>query len=815
MKKIVKAGACVTAALCMSTMFAACTDDTGSGGNFVTDGVEKAQDSDFLEEGTGLRSGQYTLEFPDGTDGYGVEIRSNGETMFRQASPVVITVASQQGLIGIRESELASGYDSVERHEYGLAASARVESQNGSVFQVSDLWFISAEGVFNLSRNIEVESSAGGETGFSSQFTIGSASGRSDMENYDVTLPSLVYRDSSNIPSGAIGANLDVESLFAKETRMGLPYVFIRDKSTGDSVAVSHYQPEVSVGGIVGGGTHGEANENFRYGSLGYVKDALDGMSAGFVYPCKEGPVSYSGSGWTSRFHPVTVGVEHRYKLSVIPQADTEYNNAFTYATLKAYGSGMAELFDADLDMLYSVSFELLSELYNEYHDASGTLQAAGLPFAVPLDDDRPGFSSPSMQMGFVGAQTSLAAQMIKVGYETDDTELVRKGSNMIDFWTTDTSVWPQYNPLPYVWWDPLDNNANGGGPRMTAAGQPYPGFLRILCDGMDGVMEAYKYAQAGAGTAPAGWINAVTKVADFFYEKQQENGDGSLFRAYDVRTGAVNTDTSDASYQGSSKLNTASVVPFFYKVSDYYDSIGDAQKSKQFSDAAKWAVDYVYDNIYSTLGKYVGGTIDQHNIVDKEAGIFAMRAFTSAYIATRDQKYLTAAENAGCFVLSFIYAYDFAVPCASATQDRYNPFREGGASGFSIIATGHSSSDIFGAYTVYDFYKLYLLTENEAYKDIATFIEYNSKQAVDYDGRFGFLYAGTMPEASGLAEFNYSTVDTPGIWLPWNTDACVRPMSDLETMFGEYDIGKISLGFSEQQERLFAYGLGGKIVEQ
>ena len=97
----------------------------------------------------------------------------------------------------------------------------------------------------------------------------------------------------------------------------------------------------------------------------------------------------------------------------------------------------------------------------------------------------------------------------------------------------------------------------------------------------------------------------------------------------------------------------------------------------------------------------------------------------------------------------------------------------------------------------------------------IATFIEYNSKQAVDYDGRFGFLYAGTMPEASGLAEFNYSTVDTPGIWLPWNTDACVRPMSDLETMFGEYDIGKISLGFSEQQERLFAYGLGGKIVEQ
>lgn len=809
MRKMMKTVACTTAALCFSGVAVSCGDakEVKANPNFA--GIEKAQETDYVSGGKGLTTNGYTVVFTKNEDGYGVEIKTD-ETLFKQEKPIELTVSQKYGLIGVRETELADAYDTVKKHEYGVSAAAKIETENGSVFLVSDLWFVSAAGVFGVSRNIEVEKQGSGELGFNSLFKLGSASVSNDIENYELTLPSLFYRDSSNIPASAIGSHLEVSALFVKETCMGMPYVLMRDKTTGNAVTISHYQPEVE-GGTVLGGAHGEVNENVKYGSLGFTNDPAEGLKVGFVWPCSEGPSYYGGSGWATRFHPVTPGVKHQYKLSVIPMQDVDYNAAFTYSTLKAYGNGSAEIFDADLDAVYSSTFELLTTLYKEY--GTGTVKAAGLPFAVPLDEARANpaygnFDSPSMQMGFVGAQTSLAAQMIKYGYETDDSGMVQKGERMIDFWTG-TAIYPESSALPYVWWDRYQN-MQGGAPRHTGAGLPYPGFLRMLCDGMDGVMEAVKYETLNGVTPSDGWMRAVLRVSEFFLSKQE--ADGSLRRAYDVRTGAINTDTSDRSYQGDSKINTASVVPFFYKVSDYYEAAGNEAKAAEYSAAAQKAVEYVYDNIFIELGKYVGGTIDQHNIVDKEAGIFAMRAFTSAYIATGEAKYLTAAQHAGSFVLTFIYVYDFAVPCADEGQNTYNPFKDGGASGFSIIATGHSNSDIFSAYTFYDFYKLYVLTGDETWKDIAVFVENNSKQAMDYDGRLGFYYKGTSPEASRLYNFSYSTVDTPGIWLPWNSDACVRPMSDLEYMFGVLDVRDVDYDLTAQRAILMEYGLGGKL---
>lgn len=807
MKKLIKMLACSTAAICLTSVAAAC----GKGkeetkGNFFLAGIEKAKETDYVSGATGLKSGEYSVVFTKKSAGYGVEIKTARGVLFLQEEPIEMSVSQKYGLIGTRESSISDGYESVKKHEYGISATAKLKTENGSVFCVSDLWFVSAEGTFGLSRNIDVEKAEASELGFNSSFKLKSVSESNDIDNYELTLPSLFYRDSSNIPSSAIGAHLDVSSLFAKETCMGMPYVLMRDKTTGHAAAISHYQPEVD-GGVVLGGAHGEVNEDIRYGSLGFTNKPSEGLSAGFIWPCSEGPSYYGGTGWATRYHPIKQGVTHQYKLSVIPMENTAYNDAFTYATLKAYGAGSAALFDADLDAVYSSSFELLNTLYAE--NGTGSLKSAGLPFAVPLDEARKNsFHAPSMQMGFVGAQTSLAAQMIKYGYETENQELITKGRKMIDFWVGE-AAYPLSSSLPYVWWDRYEN-VQGGSPRYTEAGRPYPGFLRILCDGMDGIMEACKYLELGGGVVPLSWMQSVLRVSEFFLNKQE--ADGSLRRAYDVVSGAINTDNSDQSYQGDSKINTASVVPFFYKISDYYKAQKNDVKANEYAQAAKAAAQYVYENIFLTLGKYVGGTIDQHNIVDKEAGIFALRAFTATYIATGEEKYLAAAEHAASFVLTFIYVYDFSVPCADEGQNRYNPFKNGGASGFSIIATGHSNSDIFSAYTVYDFYKMYVLTGKQVWKDIAVFVENNSKQAVDYDGRHGFLYKGTSPEASGLYRFSYSTVDTPGIWLPWNTDACVRPMSDLDYMFGALEIERIAYGLEEQKQLLLEYGLGGKV---
>lgn len=776
---------------------------------FETDGVTQTAETDFLSNGSGLKSGGFTLSFVK-TDDYGIEISNGEETVFHQKKPVELTVRGETvGVVSTyKEIAISEGYDKIEKHDFGIAATGNVTTEGGSELTVYDLWFVISEGNFGVSRNVEVKKKGERELGFSTSVRFRSKTGKTSMSDYDVTFPSLVYRDSSHIPSSAIGAYLDVSELYVRETAMGMPYVFLRDKETESSITVAHYQPEVSVNGVEGGGLHGECNDKLQYGSFGYKNDK-DGVNVGFVYPCTEGPSSYNSTGWATRFHQMEEGVNHKYKISVIPTSDMTYQDAFTYSTLKAYGTGMADIFDADLDAVYSESFSLLSEVHSEV--GQGAVKASGVPFALPLDEARKDtFDSPSMQMGFVGAQTSLAAQMINYGYLTEDDELLAKGTGMIDFWTS-SNVYPESYKLPIVWWDRYEN-AQGGGPRRTAVGNLYPAFLRMLCDGMDGIMEAHKYVEKHGGEAPEAWMNAVLRVADFFLGAQNE--DGSLYRAYDQILGGVNTDTSDMSYQGSSKLNTATVVPFFYKVADYLREKGETARAEEFEAGALAATEYAYNEIYMRLGKFVGGTIDQHNIVDKEAGIFATRAFTAAYLATGEARYLAAAEHAACFVLTFTYTYDFAVPCSDPTVAQYNPFDEGGASGFSIIATGHSGSDIFAAYTVFDFYKLYVLTGKEVYKNIAIFMENNTKQAVDYDGRHGFLYTATAPEASGLHKLNYGTVDSPGIWLPWNTDACIRPMSDLVNYFGTYHIDEIEYGLEEQRQILQAYGLGGRNVE-
>ena len=59
------------------------------------------------------------------------------------------------------------------------------------------------------------------------------------------------------------------------------------------------------------------------------------------------------------------------------------------------------------------------------------------------------------------------------------------------------------------------------------------------------------------------------------------------------------------------------------------------------YRNAALKAAEFSYTELYQKLGKYVGGTPDNPNTVDKEAAIFALYGFNAAYGLSRDKKYL------------------------------------------------------------------------------------------------------------------------------------------------------------------------------
>ena len=79
--------------------------------------------------------------------------------------------------------------------------------------------------------------------------------------------------------------------MYVKETRTGLPLAMLREKITGTTLTLMHYNPRIDVGQNPGGGTFYEVNDALQYGSIGYSIYPL--LSVDFHYPCAEGPRTY------------------------------------------------------------------------------------------------------------------------------------------------------------------------------------------------------------------------------------------------------------------------------------------------------------------------------------------------------------------------------------------------------------------------------------------------------------------------------------------------------------------------------------------
>ncbi len=81
-----------------------------------------------------------------------------------------------------------------------------------------------------------------------------------------------------------------------------------------------------------------------------------------------------------------------------------------------------------------------------------------------------------------------------------------------------------------------------------------------------------------------------------------------------------------------------------------------------RYRDAALRAADYVWQ-AQGTKGVFTGATLDNPNVIDKEAGMLSLEAFLSAYDLTQDPKWISRAAAAADFTESWMYIWD--VPMA------------------------------------------------------------------------------------------------------------------------------------------------------
>ena len=146
---------------------------------------------------------------------------------------------------------------------------------------------------------------------------------------------------------------------------------------------------------------------------------------------------------------------------------------------------------------------------------------------------------------------------------------------------------------------------------------EPYPFWTRMIADGMEAILDGWLYLHK-KGTEEDAWLAFCKKTADWYVRIQNE--DGSYYRSYKA-DGSVNMD---------SKANTPSPIRFLIQM---YLVTGDASYRQAAVRAGAWA----YENQHQKM-EYRGGTCDNLDVTDKEAGIYALFGFLALYDLTADR---------------------------------------------------------------------------------------------------------------------------------------------------------------------------------
>ncbi len=676
-------------------------------------------------------------------DKMGIEIRA-GLGVFISESPIDIEIKESEGY----PAAYSSGYETVEQIDEKYIGNATIETKNGSVFKVTDTYEqVKKEIIF--SRNIEVVSADGHDAGFSSSFGIKDKD-EVALSEYDVFIPGIWYRKNENVVSKGFGSNPNDSYHYIRITRMAMPYVELYHPKKRNFLVLKHLSPQPETG-MKEMEADWLVDSSFQYASMG-IK-AAGSTELRYNFPGSEGEKNYidEKKAWARRSHPVAKGIKHAYSFSIWAGEASDSYDAMRKVWRYFYEKNPPKHAKVDIDKLYKDSIELLNVYCQEYNGAMGIPFWATVPEGTVCDI--------SFQMGFVGQQTMCAYQLMRYGYKYGKIEMVNKSKKVIDFWvneSTKTSV------VPRVWYNAFPDTFK----------LDYPTYTRTVSEGMEGILVSYLLAKSYGNNEEA-WYQFCLKYADWMVENQ--NADGSFYRSYDENGNPVHM----------GKFNTSNVIRFLINM--YWVS-----KNESYKNAAIIAGQYCYDHIYLPM-QFVGGTADNDNTIDKEAGMIAMYAFMTLYDLEKKEQWLEAAKGAADFCETWTYVWDYPVKKykGNAVFDKVS------FTGLSLIATGHSHADVMMGYMPFEYYRLYLHTKDKHYEEFSRFINGNTKQTMDWSGKLGHVYPGLIEESGELAMQYHNGL---GRWLPWCTIAEIESLTRFQEHYGTMDMEKIEF-LSETEE--------------
>lgn len=702
----------------------------------LTASAALAQQSNRIDLGR-LSTGS-TASLVRAADGeWGIEISGGAAPGLMQRRPARIEVFISEENI----RHLAAGYKTIEKTAAGITAQAEIPYAEGVIFHIHDRW--TADGaVISVSRKVDITGTAPGGFYSSVTLTIASSVAWPDIR---FMAPGAIYGDPTYNGERAVGGmrNNEARNFQMREDVLSAP-LFALSLKDGSSVAVLNPAPR-------GDTTVTETrlsqpvmtDARFQFGALGAWQTDDNPVEFGFWFP---GTVSSAagirsapaGQRWTRRYHPIAPETDHNFQVSFRFGQNESFPEVTRNAWRWAWNTLNPPVIYTDIDQMRTVLLDHLAA-----HAATIDGRTA-IPFVLNTITDERQWNYTMVAIGFVGKNIECADQLLREG-DRDSTErgqrMRQTGLAII------ASLIKALEKVPLI-----------GTGYDLATGGPWTGdhqewvapWLRNATEGMRVLMHAYR-RERSLGREHPEWMNWVKSYADWLI--QQQRPDGSFPRRWKPGSSEVEESSGTSSY---------CPVPLLVIMSE---ETGDPK----YQDAAIRAAEYVWTN-WGYKGLFIGGTIDNPNITDKEAGMLSLEAFLSLYESTKEPKWLQRAQVAADFTESWIWIWD--VPMPLDAEDSELHWKKGvPALGFQGIATAHAGSvDQYLDWSVPTYAKLYKLTNDEHYLNVARVLLHNTKSMVALPGRqfdlkgIGFQQEGWRmgPGGSGRG------VGGHRFWLPW-----------------------------------------------
>lgn len=239
------------------------------------------------------------------------------------------------------------------------------------------------------------------------------------------------------------------------------------------------------------------------------------------------------------------------------------------------------------------------------------------------------------------------------------------------------------------------------------------------------------------AGDRAAGWLGVCRRLADFFVRVQ--NTDGSWFRAYAPDgTPIVGGDWFGEPEKGA-RTATSTVIPYLLAVAAHGDPDG------KLHAAARRAGRFVLTHQVAPA-EFRGGTLDNPNVVDKEAAFLAMRAlFALSRHDDEEGAFLSGAIAAAWAAVSW-HSF-WPVPTLKGTPVGAAGVRSVGWGGINSV-WGVGVTDIYSLFFAGDLVRLGAAAGIPLFPRIAELIARSSLELLSRPGKLcGLADAGMQPE--------------------------------------------------------------------